>query len=422
MQVEEIELSQVRRKLVVDVPTDEVKGEYGRIEAEVHKFAALPGFRKGRVPIELIRKMFRGTIEQEATKKLIESTLSKVLEDRSLKPVGQPEVTKADSSYAATLHYEVEIEVMPALQVENYRQIPLKRETIPVTEEDVERRVLEIRKRAAEFRPVDTVATEDYWVILDVEGWLTDTAEKVLDEKGLLLALGPESGEPRIAAELVGARAGDLREFTLTFGEGERPPELVGKTVRYKASVTEVKEQILPALDDEFATTLGDYSTLDELRDKVRVELVHERDLAIRKKHAAAIMNYLATAYPIEVPSAFYQQYALENTIAYKQFLERSGKTFENLEDEMQKAFSHFAGEASGFARVSLILEEIARLESISVSDEEFEDRVRKMAEDGHKSPEGVKAKMGERGQAQVRSNLLKDKVIDFLIAEATID
>ncbi len=122
------------------------------------------------------------------------------------------------------------------------------------------------------------------------------------------------------------------------------------------------------------------------------------------------------------MPSAFYQKLALRNTIAYKQHLDQSEQKVENLEDEIGKAYSHYAGEAASIARLSIILDEIARRESMAMADEEVEARIREMAEESRKSPEGLKAKLGEAGQAQIRSNLLKDKVIDFLIAEATIE
>lgn len=422
MQVEEVAISEVRKKIIVDLPEDVVRKQYDEIETKVIKLALIPGFRKGRVPREVVRRMYKEAIQQESTEALVRSTLESLFQERDIHPIGSPQVTKLDGEYARPLHFEIEFEVMPPLKVENYKGITLKRAIIPVTDEDVNAKLLELQRMAAEYKPVDEPAGERHWAILDLAARFADTGESVLDQKGMLFALGSDSPEPRIAAQLIGAKAGEEREFSIEFGEGDQPAQFVGKTIRYKASVREIKEQILPTLDDEFATTLGDYSSLDELSEKVRRDVSTEKEELVKRNYANQLMDYLATAYPLEVPSAFYQEYALQNTIAYKQYLERIGKQTENLEEEMEKAFVHFANEAAKFTRVSLVLEEISRLESIKVTDGDVDERIRRMAEEGHKSFDGLKAKLGEKGRTQIRSNLLKDKAIDFLVAEATIE
>ncbi|MEW6369184.1 MAG: trigger factor [Acidobacteriota bacterium] len=422
MRIEVSEPSQIRRKLTIEVPPEQVKAEYSRAEQETRRHAEIPGFRKGKVPIDVIRGRFRKLIEKEANESLVKSSLEEALKEKGLEPVGSPQVADLKSTYGESLQYEVEFEIMPKLQVEDYKGIQLKREMIPVTDEDVEGRLQEIRKRAAEYRSIDGAATDEHYVVADLQGLVEPGGATVLDQKGVLLSLGPDSDEPLIAAELIGMKASETREFEIGPKEGAAAEALESKTVKYRATVHEVKEAVLPALDDELASSLGDYSSLEDLRTKVRQDLEQGRDQLVRKRYADQVMEYLARVYPIEVPAALYQDYAIHSTVAYKQYLDSAGKQVENVEQEVEKAFTHFAGEGAVYARVSLILEEIARKESISVTTEEVDDRIRRQAEETQKSPEGIKARLGEKGIAQLRHNLLKDKVIDFLVAEARID
>jgi len=422
MKIEEVELSQIKKKLVIDAEGEEVAGEHRHVVDDVHKGVSIPGFRKGKVPRELVQKMFREYIDRETSDRLVKSTLDAAFKERRLRPVGNPEVTNVKAEFPGSFHFEVEFEVMPDLLVENYRKIPLKRVLLPVTDEDVEAQIQELRKSAAEFRSVEEAAESYHSVLVDLEATVEGTGAKVVDQKAILLSLGTDSEVPAVAAKLIGAKAGEAREFSIAHTEETGPAALAGKTVLYKARVSEVKERILPNLDDDFATTLGEYTTLEDLRREVREKLEQARDKAVRNKYSQQVTEYLSSAYPVEIPTALYQDYALRNTISYKQYIEKTGRKVENLEEEMEKAFTHYAGEAVAFTRISLVLERIAELESITMDDEQLGIRIQEIAQEARKSTEAVRAKMGVAGIEQLRSNLLKEKVIDFLIAEATID
>ena len=271
MKVTVEELSPSRRALNVEVALEQVAATMEATLKELSRKIHVPGFRKGKVPPEIIQRRFQSDIQEEVLRELIPDSYRQALTQVELTPVSQPRVEDVHFHAGEPLRYRAIVEVKPPVTMKDYRGIPLERKAVEVTDQEVERALEFLREDAAEYAPMEGwPAMRDDLIVLDHEGSIHGKPFKGGSGKNLTLLLGRGGYLPGFEEEVVGLQKGDSKQFRLTFPADSPRKDLAGRTAEFRVTIKEVKKRRVPELNDEFARTAGDVESVAALRDKLQ--------------------------------------------------------------------------------------------------------------------------------------------------------
>jgi trigger factor len=423
MKVTVEELSPSKRALRIELSVDRVAAQMEATFKLWSENLQLPGFRKGKVPRAIIERRFRDAVREEVLRELIPESYREAVEQVALSPVGQPAVEDVQFDDGAPLTYKAVVEVKPEVAVADYRGIPIEREKLDVTDEEVTRTIDYLREESAEYVPMEGwPALKEDMVVLDHEGTIQGRPFKGGSGKNLTVALGHEGYLPGFTDQLVGTQKGEIKEFSLPFPADYPRKELAGRTVQFRVTVKEVKKRRLPDLNDEFAKSVGDVETLAALREKVQGQLLSRKQRAQEAELKRALMTKLVAQHPVEVPEALAERETMAVLEELAMTMRATGGRIEGL-PESPEGIKARAGEiARRRVQESLLLEAVARQESLSATDEEIEGEVRALAAATRQTPEAVRRAMEDPPRrAAVTGRILERKALDLMLQHATV-
>ncbi|RKY59684.1 MAG: trigger factor [Candidatus Latescibacterota bacterium] len=402
------EIDATRREIEVEAPVEEVERELDRAYREYQKDIQLPGFRKGKAPLSLIRARFGQAIQEEVFQRLIQKFYREAREQLGIEPLFQAQLGKVEYRPGERFRFTATVDVQPKLKVD-YTGLRATRRSFRVLEENVDRWLEETRERHAQIRTVPREARWGDLVRMDVQS--TDASGLPIighRREDVLVELGRSGLGREFEEQLLGARRGEERQVFL---ERQGPS---GNPVRagYRVVVREVYEKTLPELDDEFARDEG-YASLEEMRSAVREYLQHRLDDLSRQELRAEILNQLLDRNPVPVPERLVERYL----DALTEEMRREGE--EVNEEVRRESRSRILREI----KARWILKAIAEQEGVAVSDEEVEEVVRLRARSEGRPFESLKrAYMEGGGWERIRDDILEEKVWDFLESRAQIE
>ena len=430
MKAELVDVNETRKNLVVEIPSTIVDAEIDKVSRDYGKAARIPGFRPGKVPAKVVRQRFRDQILHDVAHGLIPRAVDEALRERGVEPVDTPDIRDVIVEEGQPLKFTATFDTVPPIDPGDYSTIELRRSSTVVTETAVDEALAGLRDRSARYEPVEGRGVErGDSVLMDLvrtaaedpasgpEGELkSDTHENVTVD------IGASANPPGFDDELMGLTASEQKTFNIRYPDDYAIKELAGTTVNYDVTVKAVRTRIVPALDDEFAKDVGDYASLDALRARVRQDLEHEAGHEAEREMRAALMKQLAARVTFEVPQALLER---EIDRRVEEFVRRlidqqidPMKTNVNWE-EFRERQHEAAAEA---VRGALVLDEVARRESVTVTDEDVEAEIARFAERTGRTPAAVRARLEkEGGIGRVYAGLRRERTIDFLLARATI-
>jgi trigger factor len=423
MKVTVEELSPSKRVLHVELAPEQVTD---RVEATFREWSQklqLPGFRRGRVPREIIQRRFESEVHEEVLRALIPDSYREALTQAAIEPVSQPAVEDIHFHAGEPLTYRAVVEVKPPVTVQDYRGIPLEREKVEVADQEVDRALDYLREDAAEYVPMEGwPALKDDLVILDHEGSLHGKPFKGGNGKNLTLSLGHEGYLPGFTEQLSGMQKGESKQFNLQMPADYPRKELAGRSVEFRVTVKEVKKRRVPELNDEFAKSVGDVETLGALRDKLREQLrqrkTREQDAALKR----ALVEKLIQRHPIDAPEAMVEREAAAVLEELAMTLRATGGRLEGLPDDPEALKAKAREIATRRVRESLLLEAVGKQENLTLSEEETEAEIRNLAGAYRQDPSVVRRAMEDPvRRAGLTSRLLERKALDFLFQHAVI-
>ena len=438
MKTEFVDVNETRKNLVVEIPSTTVDAEIDKVARDYSKAARIPGFRPGKVPAKVVRQRFRDQILHDVAHGLIPRAVDEALRERGVEPVDTPDIRDVVVEEGQPLKFTATFDTVPPIDPGDYATIQLRRAAPPVTEAAVDEALSRLRDRSARYEPVEDRGVEHGdSVLMDLvrtaeagDQTTADGAEntdgaaegKTDRHENVSVDIGASANPPGFDEHLTGLTAGAAKTFEVQYPADYTIKELAGTTVTYDVTVKAVGKRIVPALDDEFAKDLGEFDSLAALRDRVRKDLEHEAAHEVDRELRADLMKQLATRVTFEVPAALLER---EVDRRVEEFVRRlidqqidPMKTNINWEDfrERQK---DAAAEA---VRGALVLDEVARRESVAVSDEEVEAEVARYAERTGRTPAAVRARLEkEGGIGRLYAGLRRERAIDFLLTRATI-
>jgi trigger factor len=431
MKTEYIDVSDTRKNLVVEIPSTIVDAEIDKVSKDYSKAARIPGFRPGKVPTKIVRQRFRDQILHDVAHGLIPRAVDEALRERGVEPVDTPDIRDVVVEEGQPLKFTATFDTVPPIDPGDYGTIQLRRTAPQVDDAAVDEALARLRDRSARYEPVEErgIQAGDS-VVMD----LTRTAEKKSDDESedaepqtdrhesVTVDIGAQANPPGFDQELAGLTAGSSKTFDVTYPDDYTIGELAGTTVTYDVTVKAIRKRFVPPLDDEFAKDMGDFDSLDALRARVREDLEHEARHEAERELRADLMKQLAARVQFDVPQGLLDR---EIDRRVEEFVRRlmdqqidPMKTNINWE-EFRERQREAASEA---VRGALVLDEVARREALSVSDEEVSAEIARYAERTDRTPAAVRARLDkEGGIGRLYSGLRRERAIDFLLTRATI-
>jgi len=420
------ELPESRAKVEVEVPAEQVERGMQRAARALAREMKMPGFRKGKAPPSLvIQRLGYGTVLQEAIRDSLPEWYEQGLLSSGISPVGDPniEIVSAPEADGESFSFEFEIGVRPEAQLGEYKGLEVGRAEAEPSDEIVDREVERIRAGFARLEPVERQAAEGDAVLIDFEGLLDGKAFEGGKATDYLLDLGSGQLIEGFEEQLVGAGAGESREVKVTFPDEYQAEELAGEDAVFAVEVKEVREKILPELDDEFASEASEFETLEELRADIakRVgEVVGER---AEQDFRVAAVDAAVDAASVDVPGALVDARAEERWERVERQLAGSGMSPDAYLQMQGKTRDEVIAESKPDAERELkreaVLAAIAAAEELEASEAELVEALAHTAEHERTTPEKLLARLRENGrEAMVREDIVVRKAID-LVAEA---
>jgi trigger factor len=413
------DLGPSRKEIELEIPDEEFRQEYDKILGEYVAKAKLDGFRKGHAPRDRVKTLFDHEIEHDVYDSLIPRVLEEELRGLRLNPVSVPVLKDLKHEPGQPLRCTASFEVLPQFELPDYRAIRIKKRSTELAKEDVDKAMEEIRGRAAEYVPVAGrgVADGDYAVV-EMQGLDKKTRRLLPVEKAVVLA-GHADNEPALNEKIMGMTPGEERSFEVAYPKEHPNRRVAGKEIVYGLKVRELKEKKLPALDDEFAKSLGVPDGLLSLVAKVRQELQEGKERAARNETASDVLAAVADKVALELPESVVEE---ETLAVLRRLLQAYGdrriapEALEALKTEARR-------QAVDHLRNHLILEKIAQKEGLAVGEEEIQEEIRNLSK-ANNIPEATLADMirrDEHRREELAESLLFRKTVDFLVKTAII-
>ena len=422
VQVEEV--SPVKKKLVFDVPWPDVKRELDAVYRDVNRKAKVPGFRPGKVPRPILERHYRKYAEEETASQLVSRHYEEALKDREIAAVSRPEIDQPGIEAEKNFAFSVTVEVEPVFEPQGYLGLTLEREVGAVTDEDVVRRMEQIREMYATLEEVadDRPATQGDFVSIDFAGSLEGQALPELQAKNHFLELGAGTFVPGFEDQLLGMAKGETREVRVRMPEAYRVPNLAGKDVAFVVTLQGIRQKKLPPLDGEFVKNFEKYETLEDLRADVRRgledQMRQQDDLAFRRKLEDAILQ----ANDVEAPPSYVERQIFLMMADAHNRMTAGGMDEKQAANLSLSLHDRLCDDAARAVKSVLVLREIARKEGLVVEDDELEAYLRDLARRNGRPYEEVRRVLEKEDRIEaMRRELLQDKVVRLVTERATI-
>jgi trigger factor len=407
------------RRLLVEVPVDRVNREFNALYSHLQSRVKLPGFRPGKVPRRVLENYYRHSVEQEALQKLVPDALSEALVQEGLHSVGQPQIDQIDLTKDQPLRFVATTQIIPDFTVADYRDWHLQRRIAPVDASQVEAAMQQLRERHAELHTVAgrAVVTGDH-VLINYQGFLAGQPLPEAQGTNVALEVGAGLFLPEIEAGLIGLEPGMERTIAVQLPEDHRDATVAGQQVEFHVTLVEIKEKILPELDDEFARAYEDADSLDALRKRVLGELEEaarqQADEVVRRD----ILAQLVAANPIAVPDVLVQEHMRQ--LYFRHLRQETGREIREEEaqvdpESLRDTYGEPALEA---VRGQVLLHRIQEDLGVSVTPEEVDAEVRALATRLAQNPEALKQAMERHGNLQALEAGLRERKVFQAIME----
>ena len=422
MKVQVEELSPVERKLSIEVPPEQVQAELGRAYAQLGRSVRLPGFRPGKVPRRILEQRFKGEVEDDVTRRLVERAYLSALSEHHVDAVGAPQLTPVHLDQEKPFAFEARVEVRPKVDPKDYRGLPFKRVPVDVTDAQVDERLEAMRQRVARLEPVEgrTVAETGDFAIVDYLGTI---------EGGPFPGSAAEDVTVEVAAgdlmrgnvpELAGTVVGQKRELDHAFAADDPEEARAGKTAHFSFTLKGLKRQLVPPLDDDFAKEVGGGETLAELRSKVRGDLETAARNGAAQDERDQLVKGLVERNPFDLPKAMIERGLDAMLDGALRMMARQGLDpsrlnldFSSLRDEMRP-------KAEAEVRGALLLQAVAEKEGLSVKSEDLDARIAQYATESGAPLHQVRKAFKEPEQRRaLEQRVREEKTVEFLKAAA---
>lgn len=425
LQVEKLEKNMA--KLTIEVPAEEfdaaIKNAYNKNK---NKFS-IPGFRKGKAPLAMLEKMYgAGIFYEDAANEVIDASYPKAAEESKEEIVSTPEIKVTQIEKGKAFIYEATVALKPEVTLGEYKGVEVKKAEAVVTDEDVENKLTAARKKNGRLIDVEDGAIEDGDnTIIDFTGYIDDKTFDGGAGTDYPLVIGSHSFIEGFEDQLIGKKKGETCDVNVTFPAEYHADELAGKPAKFVVTIKEVKRNELPELNDEFASEVSDFDTLDEYKADIRKKLQEKKEQDAKVENENNVIEKVIENAQMELPQPMVDTQAREMVENYARRLQSQGL---NINDYMkytgmtpEKLMEQMRPEAEKRIKTRLVLEKVVEVENVEVSDEKLDEQINEIAASYKLEGAKLKEMMGEREKEQIREDLKVQAAIDLLVEQAKL-
>jgi len=412
-----------KREIEVEIPADEVGRQTETLIQKYQKVARIPGFRRGHVPASIIRQRFSEAIKTDVVEALIPRFFRQEADRLGIHPVSQPRVTDLHLHDGEPLRFKAAFEVLPEIKLEGYKELRADHTEVTVTDEEVEQALNDLREQHAAFNPIEgrPLAEGDFaQVSLDgnpKSGDKTTAEGQPVHMDEVLVEIGGKNTMPEFTEHLRGANAGDEHTFDVSYPEDAADKRLAGKTFTYTVKVKALKQKSLPELNEEFVKRFGEFTTVDDLRRRIREQMESERKHEAEHKAKDKLVDDLIQRNDFEVPDSLIEQQIDIRIERGLRALAAQGLTAEQMKKmDLSRLRGGQREQAIHDVKAALLLEKVAELENVQVSEEEMNAEVDSLAKQTKQTAEAVRARLTrDGGLDRIRTRIRNEKTLEFL-------
>lgn len=425
LQVEKLEKDMA--KLTIEVPAEEfeaaIKTAYNHNKGKFN----IPGFRKGKAPLNMLEKMYgAGIFYEDAANAVIDASYPKAVEECEVEIVSSPEINVTQIEKGKAFIYEATVAVKPEVTLGQYKGIEVEKVEVVVTEDDLDAALkAEQRKNGRLVTVEDRPVADGDNTVIDFKGYVDGKTFEGGEAVDYPLTIGSHSFIDTFEEQLIGKNVGESCEVSVTFPAEYHAPELAGKPAKFEVTIKEIKMTELPELNDEFASEVSDFETLAEYKEDLKVKLQERKEQNAKTQTENKVIEKVVENAQMELPQPMIETQARGMVEDYARRLQSQGL---NINDYMkytgmtpEKLMEQMRPEAEKRIKTRLVLEKVVEVENVAVSDELLDENIVKMAEAYQMEADKLRELLGESEREQMMEDLKVQAAIDFLVAEAKL-
>ena len=423
LQVEKLEKNMA--KLTIEVPADDLEKALQSAYMKQKNKISLPGFRKGKVPRQMIEKMYGAEIfYDDAANELIPKAYAEAYDEAELDIVSRPQINVVQIEKGKPFIFTADVATKPEVTLGEYKGLEIEKVSTRVTQKEVDAKIQEeAEKNARTITVTDRPVQDGDEVILDFEGFVDGVAFEGGKGENYPLTIGSGSFIPGFEEQLVGAEAEKEMEVKVTFPEDYHAEDLKGKEAVFKCTIHEIKAKELPEIDDEFAAEVSEFDTLEEYKADIKAKIKDQKASEGKRKQEDQAVDAVVKNAQYEIPQPMIETQVMQMAddfaqriqsqgISLEQYFQFTGMTADKMMDELRP-------QAIKRIETRLVLEAIAKAENIEISDEKLDEELAKMAESYKMEVDKLKEFMGENEKKQMKEDMAVQEAITFLIENA---
>ena len=423
MKIDIDELSPVQRKVRVELPAEAVASEFAHAYKNLGNRVRVKGFRTGKIPRSVLQGIYGEEVKGEVKSHLVEESLGEVIKERGLQIVSRPEVEANDPSEGSDFSFSAVFEIKPEIQVKDYLGVEVEKVKITVADEQVQDALKRIQEGHARLELVegrDIVQTGDF-VTLDFEGTIGGKPFSGGKGENYTIEVGSGQALPQFEAAVVGLKIGERQSVQVTYPETYPNKEIAGKTVDFSIVAREIKQKVLPTLDDEFAKDHGEHGSLDELKAAIRQrlegELKHYQDEDLKEK----IMSRLIENHALTIPPSMVERQTRYLMERYQSQIQQAGAEADAA-PPMEDARKNLEGRAARQVQATLLVEKISQQENIEINEQDIQERVDNLARSAGDRAKSVREYYARpEARDDLRAQIVFDRTLGYLLERAQI-
>lgn len=421
MQVTVNKLSPVLVELDIEVEADRVKAELNKAYGTLTKSAKIRGFRPGKAPRKVIKSMFGARVAADVAQRLVDETYPQAISDQQVQPVSNPAFEPKKLVENEPFIYKARVEVVPEVEKVEYAGLEATRKKADVTDEQMSEELEQIRKDNATLEPPKEAraAKKEDVVTIDFE---VSTGGNSIEDAGaedFQVELGSGQLISDIDEALLGAKVGDTKDVEIQLPDAHPHPKLKGKKATFHVTLKDLKERVLPDVDDEFAKDIGDFADLDALKAHVKEQIAKRLKESSENALAEQLVQKLVEKNPIPLPPTLVDR---QNQLTEQEVIQqarRQGQTGGRVSDELR---AKIRSDSEVKVRAGLLMAEIAKAEGIQIGDEQIEEGLKELAEQTGKNVAKLRAEYRDQKKREMLIGMiLENKVLDIIEAKAKI-